>query len=302
MAARLVFHNVSLDPNPGIGILFVRVISKVSTAAGSAVGGVYTAQPIVFNPIRDLGTLRNASRFFSGAVAGHLGRDPESTAPITYQIAMNAFRVFMSQGRTRGVRIHAEFEVVLEPDGFFDGGVLVLDALPYPENLDYVERHPNFVGSNRGIPAGGFMDGGALVLDSLPPYEEEVYDSVDGIIPNFVRSNRGIPAGGFMDGGALVLDSLPPYEEEVYDSVDGIIPNFVRSNRGMTAAEISRLEKVTQIGGEGGTCSVCLDDFSAGDLITPLTPCSHSFHAGCIEIWLRKSRSCPVCRTICTTL
>lgn len=40
-------------------------------------------------------------------------------------------------------------------------------------------------------------------------------------------------------------------------------------------------------------CSVCLDRF--GDVAKEM-PCSHRFHAGCIERWLGLHGSCPLCR------
>lgn len=43
------------------------------------------------------------------------------------------------------------------------------------------------------------------------------------------------------------------------------------------------------------TCAVCLDDVPAGELLTSL-PCAHAFHTRCIETWMRKSVTCPVCR------
>ncbi|VFQ85972.1 unnamed protein product [Cuscuta campestris] len=299
----MVSHSVSLNPNQArIGTLQLRVIYKLSTAGQSiVVGGNCTAQPILFYPLRDLGSARNACLFFSGVVAGYLRRDPESTAPITLPMALDAFRVFLGEGRTRGLQICAEFEVVFVSPGFLDGGSLVLDALPPPS-----QEGADFVGSNSPeFEAAGFVDGGAMVLDPPLPYLENS-DHVKGPDP---RVSAAFAEAGFMDGDSLVLDALPAYEEEEeeeeeeeYESVDGIIPNFVGSNRGMTAAEISQLKKVTQSGGGGGTCSVCLDDFFAGEVIILLTPCSHSFHAGCIETWLSQNRSCPMCRAICTVL
>ncbi|VFQ66368.1 unnamed protein product [Cuscuta campestris] len=290
----MVSHSVSLNPDQArIGTLQLRVIYKLSTAGQSiVVSDNCTAQPILFYPLRDLGSARNACLFFSGVVAGYLRRDPASTAPITFPMAVDAFRVFLSEGRTRGVQICAEFEVVFDSPGILDGGSLVLDSLPPPSQEE------------AEFEAAGFVYGGAMVLDPPLRYLEN-FDHVEGIA-NFVgpdlRMSAEFAEAGFMDGDSLVFDALPPYEEEEeeYDSVE--IPNFVGSNRGMTAAEISQLKKVTQSGGGGGTCSVCLDDFFAGEVITQLSPCSHSFHAGCIVTWLSQNRSCPMCRAICTVL
>jgi hypothetical protein len=43
------------------------------------------------------------------------------------------------------------------------------------------------------------------------------------------------------------------------------------------------------------TCSVCLEDAVPGDALKK-TRCGHSFHGDCIDQWLRKNVTCPVCR------
>ncbi|KAI4382826.1 hypothetical protein MLD38_008738 [Melastoma candidum] len=43
------------------------------------------------------------------------------------------------------------------------------------------------------------------------------------------------------------------------------------------------------------TCTVCLEQVSAGELIRSL-PCLHQFHADCIDPWLRQQGTCPVCK------
>ena len=43
-------------------------------------------------------------------------------------------------------------------------------------------------------------------------------------------------------------------------------------------------------------CSICLDDFTAGQHVRTLS-CHHSFHAACITKWLtERSASCPLCK------
>jgi len=46
----------------------------------------------------------------------------------------------------------------------------------------------------------------------------------------------------------------------------------------------------------GGDCAVCLEAFEPGDRCRRLPRCEHSFHAECVDSWLRKSGACPVCR------
>ncbi|CAA0809430.1 E3 ubiquitin-protein ligase SDIR1 [Striga hermonthica] len=43
------------------------------------------------------------------------------------------------------------------------------------------------------------------------------------------------------------------------------------------------------------TCSVCLEQVNAGELIRSL-PCLHQFHVTCIDPWLRQQGTCPVCK------
>lgn len=45
-------------------------------------------------------------------------------------------------------------------------------------------------------------------------------------------------------------------------------------------------------------CSICLEDFSEGEMITVLS-CdrNHAFHQNCIDKWLNTQSTCPVCRT-----
>lgn len=43
-------------------------------------------------------------------------------------------------------------------------------------------------------------------------------------------------------------------------------------------------------------CSICLSEYEAGDILRQLPPCEHVFHLPCIDSWLRRNKTCPVCR------
>ncbi|XP_062199365.1 NEP1-interacting protein 1-like isoform X2 [Phragmites australis] len=48
--------------------------------------------------------------------------------------------------------------------------------------------------------------------------------------------------------------------------------------------------------GEHIACSVCLQEFEAGESARSLPVCHHTFHLPCIDGWLLRHASCPLCR------
>ncbi|KAJ8531422.1 hypothetical protein K7X08_026856 [Anisodus acutangulus] len=48
--------------------------------------------------------------------------------------------------------------------------------------------------------------------------------------------------------------------------------------------------------GERVSCSVCLQDFQLGETVRCLPQCHHLFHLPCIDTWLLRHGSCPLCR------
>ncbi|XP_010508280.1 PREDICTED: RING-H2 finger protein ATL5-like [Camelina sativa] len=43
-------------------------------------------------------------------------------------------------------------------------------------------------------------------------------------------------------------------------------------------------------------CTICLEDAAEGERMRRITACSHCFHADCIDPWLEKKSTCPLCR------
>lgn len=43
-------------------------------------------------------------------------------------------------------------------------------------------------------------------------------------------------------------------------------------------------------------CNICMDHFSFRQYKRTLPKCNHTFHKKCIDSWLKKNSSCPVCR------
>ncbi|KAL6280181.1 hypothetical protein ACE6H2_017062 [Prunus campanulata] len=62
-----------------------------------------------------------------------------------------------------------------------------------------------------------------------------------------------------------------------------------------TRASVEALDKFVFDGSSSDQhCVICLEGMLSGDQVTCL-PCSHMFHANCIEQWLRYGHICPLC-------
>ncbi|KAE8037967.1 hypothetical protein FH972_010516 [Carpinus fangiana] len=43
-------------------------------------------------------------------------------------------------------------------------------------------------------------------------------------------------------------------------------------------------------------CSICLVDYRETDMLRLLPDCAHLFHLNCVDPWIRKHPTCPICR------
>ena len=43
-------------------------------------------------------------------------------------------------------------------------------------------------------------------------------------------------------------------------------------------------------------CFICMDNYKCSQLKRELTYCKHYFHKKCIDKWIKKKASCPICR------
>ncbi|XP_057795325.1 NEP1-interacting protein-like 1 [Salvia miltiorrhiza] len=44
------------------------------------------------------------------------------------------------------------------------------------------------------------------------------------------------------------------------------------------------------------SCSICLEDLKNGEVVRWLPRCKHIFHVECVDEWLMRQGSCPICR------
>ncbi|KAK3154896.1 hypothetical protein QOZ80_2BG0196350 [Eleusine coracana subsp. coracana] len=43
-------------------------------------------------------------------------------------------------------------------------------------------------------------------------------------------------------------------------------------------------------------CSICLGEYKEKEILRIMPKCRHNFHLECIDVWLQKQTTCPICR------
>ncbi|KAF5192091.1 Nep1-interacting protein-like, partial [Thalictrum thalictroides] len=84
--------------------------------------------------------------------------------------------------------------------------------------------------------------------------------------------------------------------EGMYAAYDEVI------SRGLSVESLKKLphhvitDKNKEGLGDSTCCAICLQDFEVGEIVRSLRRCHHMFHLTCVDKWLVRRRSCPVCR------
>eukprot|EP00268_Persea_americana_P016337 TRINITY_DN17736_c0_g1_i1.p1 TRINITY_DN17736_c0_g1~~TRINITY_DN17736_c0_g1_i1.p1 ORF type:complete len:167 (+),score=25.15 TRINITY_DN17736_c0_g1_i1:82-582(+) len=79
-------------------------------------------------------------------------------------------------------------------------------------------------------------------------------------------------------------------ETEREDSIKGLKPVAVAS------LPIMEFNKEAFCSRDDPHCSICLEEYRDKELLRTLPRCGHNFHHSCIDMWLQKQSTCPVCR------
>lgn len=91
---------------------------------------------------------------------------------------------------------------------------------------------------------------------------------------------------------------LPPSRRRLETTTEpdverGLDEATLRSYPKVVYRELPSPEKATT----AACCSICLADYKESDVLRRLLECGHLFHVRCVDPWLRRNPTCPVCRT-----
>ncbi|KAG6700733.1 hypothetical protein I3842_08G127400 [Carya illinoinensis] len=104
--------------------------------------------------------------------------------------------------------------------------------------------------------------------------------------------------------GPAMLSAVQSQMGAVEASFDEI-PNIFDTGgaKGLPGDSVEKIPKIIitknnniDASGEEVSCSVCLQDFQLGETVRCLPQCHHMFHLPCIDKWLLRHGSCPLCR------
>ncbi|PKU86378.1 RING-H2 finger protein ATL68 [Dendrobium catenatum] len=77
---------------------------------------------------------------------------------------------------------------------------------------------------------------------------------------------------------------------------------FVMEDRGVPGLDEEVISSYPKFsfsvnGGGEGLCSICLNEYNEGEMLRSMPECRHCFHILCIDSWLQRHGTCPVCRS-----
>ncbi|KAH1151158.1 hypothetical protein GYH30_044900 [Glycine max] len=162
----------------------------------------------------------------------------------------------------------------------------------------------------------GFIRGAAIGAISGAVFSIEVFES-SLVLWKSDESGIGcvlylIDVLGSLLSGRLVRERIGPAMlsavqsqmgavEISFDEVQNLFD--IGGAKGLSRDSVEKIPKITitsdnnvDASGEKDSCSVCLQDFQLGETGRSLPHCHHIFHLPCIDMWLMKHGSCPLCR------
>jgi len=133
-----------------------------------------------------------------------------------------------------------------------------------------------------------------LDLEARRQYADEAFGDEQAVAARATISDTHIAAGRFrlrMSPYGRELEAMRQQMEqrrETLPAADGMIQALPTHK--VTAEEAASAPE------EHRCCTICIEEFKRGEEQRTL-PCFHRFHAACVDRWLRRCGTCPICKS-----
>ncbi|OIV98748.1 hypothetical protein TanjilG_24919 [Lupinus angustifolius] len=101
----------------------------------------------------------------------------------------------------------------------------------------------------------------------------------------------------------VLLDAIPTlkFNQEAFSSIENIqlsfLPNLlIIENMLLIFSSTEYVNFLLLTDTIFSECIICLADYKEREILRMMPECGHTFHLSCIDVWLRKQPTCPVCR------
>ena len=88
-----------------------------------------------------------------------------------------------------------------------------------------------------------------------------------------------------------ILTSLSSTIQDISQRREGINIETINNTTSLISINNNNLQNYT-----GEKCSICNTDYEEGQILRKLTHCEHTFHYECVDTWLSRHSTCPICR------
>tara|TARA_Y100000310_G_C20704089_1_gene833134 strand:+ start:23226 stop:23717 length:492 start_codon:yes stop_codon:yes gene_type:complete len=109
--------------------------------------------------------------------------------------------------------------------------------------------------------------------------------------------SRSLPLPNPPEGFFHVIDQMLREGEGYFDLEDLLTEDDNNDlGKGLSVQKLLKVTKLEKGTKDDAACAICLEECD-GKLCRRLLKCKHKFHVNCLDVWVAKQHTCPMCRS-----